>query len=81
MRFSKVTFAVGAGMFVAAAVGVAGTWALVTSTVVMGLAALVAVVVMEERDYIAVEGLYPQASASPPDAAAVPPADDLAQAA
>lgn len=81
MRFSKVTFAVGAGMFVAAALGAAGTWALVTGTVVMGLAALVAVVVMEERDYIAVEGLYPRASAPPPDLAAVPPADDLAQAA
>ena len=81
MRFAKFTFAVGIGMFVAGAVGVTGTWALVASTVVMGLAALVAVVVMEERDYAAVEGLYPSASDPPSEPAAAPPADGFAQAA
>jgi len=70
MRFAKVTFVVGLGMFAAAGVGLTGTWALAASTVVMGLAGLVAVVVMEERDYAAVEGLYPAGSDRPEDAVA-----------
>jgi hypothetical protein len=52
----------GLGLFVAAGAGLTGTWALVVSTIAMGLAGLVAVVVLEDRDYAAVEGLYPVAS-------------------
>lgn len=59
MRFAKVMFTVGLGLFLTAGAGLTGTWALVVSTVAMGLAALVAVVVMEDREYAAVEGLYP----------------------
>lgn len=62
MRFAKVAFAIGLGLFVAAGAGLTGTWALVVSTIAMGLASLVAVVVLEDRDYAAVEGLYPVAS-------------------
>ncbi len=70
MRFAKVTFTVGLGLFLAAGIGLTGTWALAVSTVVMGLAGLVAVVVMEDRDYAGVEGLYPVASDELQDAAA-----------
>lgn len=62
MRFAKVAFTVGLGLFVAAGVGLTGTWALAVSTVVMGLAGLVAVVVLEDRDHAGVQGLYPVAS-------------------
>ena len=68
MRFAKVTFTVGAALFAAGAAGLVGTWALAVSTVAMLAAGLVAVIVMEERDYAAIEGLY---------LAGNEPADDL----
>ena len=82
MRFAEVTFGVGLSMFAAAGAGLLGTWALVASTIVMGVAALVAVVVMEERDYSSVEGLYP-AGSDPVEAAVAGAATEerLAQAA
>jgi hypothetical protein len=59
MRFAKVTFTAGALLFAAGAAAVVGTWALAVSTVAMLAAGLVAVIVMEERDHGAIEGLYP----------------------
>jgi hypothetical protein len=82
MRFAKVTFGVGLGLFVIAAAGLTGTWVLAVGTVVMGHAALVSVVVLEERDHVAVEGLYPAASEPLEPARPAPASEDaFAQAA
>ena len=70
MRFAGVTFGMGAGLFAAAAAGLVGTWALAASTVAMLAAGLVAVIVMEERDYAAIEGLHPASSDPVDDAVA-----------
>lgn len=75
MRFAKVSFTVGLGLFGAAGIGLTGMWALVVSTVAMGLGALVAVVIMEDREYAGVEGLYPAASDSVVEPALVEPDD------
>lgn len=76
MRFAKTAFASGLGLFVAAGAGLTGTWALVVSTIAMGLAGLVAVVVWEDRDYAGVEGLYPVASDPLDDPRTEPPAEE-----
>jgi len=75
MRVAKVTFVVGLALFGGAAAGLAGTWALVVSTVAMSAAGLAVVIVMEERDYAGIEGLYPTASEPVEDTVAEPAPD------
>ena len=50
MRFALGTFGSALVLFVAAAAGVLGSWALVTGAVALLMAGVVAAIAMEERD-------------------------------